>query len=85
MERYEGPIVPGQADTPGDDQERPLPLCPVCWALMRRTVALDGTRPLACGLHGVHPPHWTTAREIEDDREPNGVRYLGGGRWGATS
>lgn len=84
MERYEGPIVPGQADTPGDDMERPLPLCSECGALARRGAAAFGS-VLRCDGHPQAPIRWTTTREIEDEREPDGVRYLGGGRWGATS
>lgn len=69
MERYEGPIVPGQADDPGDDHDRPLPTCPTCGTLMRRQrgPASEGIRPLACDLHGRQTPAWTTRSAIEGD------------------
>lgn len=72
MERYEGPIVPGQANDPGDDQDRPLPTCSVCGALARRThsgwLSPDArVGVLACGLHPDAPIRWTTRRAIEGD------------------
>lgn len=64
MERYEGPIVPGQANDPGDDHDRPLPTCPTCGALMRRK---PEALKLSCDIHGMQTPAWTTRRAIEGD------------------
>jgi hypothetical protein len=87
MRQYEEPrdaVPPGHGEPLGDDG-RSVPTCPTCGGMLRRRVDHPGqARTLACDLHGrIRHPVWV---RLEDEGpEPDGVRYLGDGRWGATS